>query len=300
MTDKKFFLLFLLLSSFCLIIMSASVFYALTIHPLHIKGQARIQQSQSDFEIAFVGDSSVEWAIDADLFEELSGFKTQNLGLTAEGHNFSGTYNIIRHLLNRPSGKPKYIIIMNSLTAWDNEFEIGGYCATLNQLTSQPALAAGLIEKWDCFKFKYLNLKQISMTINQLYYDYSQSNNLENKTFRNGGITWEYVVESKVLQNLGKIGATKVTELKVLDQQLIGSDVKVIYLQGPLHNQVANLFDNALSSQHDILRNLKNIEFIEHYLYPPNEDMGNSISHVSPEVKEEVTKFYFNLLEHQL
>jgi len=300
MTDKKFVLSFLLLSSFCLILMSASVFHALTLHPLYIKGQDRIQQSQSDFDIAFVGDSSVEWAIDADLFGKLSGLKTQNLGLTAEGHNFSGTYNIIRHLLNRPSGRPKYIIIMNSLTAWDNEFEIGGYCSTLNQLSSQPVLAAGLIEKWDCFKFKYLNLKQIWMTINQLYYDYSQSNKSENKTFRNGGITWESVIESTVLRNLDTIGASKVAELKMLDQHLNHSDVKVLYFQGPLHNQVANLFDDTLSQQHTILKNLKNIKFIEHYLYPSNNDMGNSISHVSPQVKDVVTTFYFTALERQL
>lgn len=299
MTDKKFVFLFLFLSSFSLIIMSASVFYALTLHPLYIKGQDRIQQSQGDFEIAFVGDSSVEWAINADLFGELSGMRTQNLGLTAEGHNFSGTYNIIRHLINRPSDKPKYIIIMNSLTAWDNEFEIGGYCSTLNQLSSKPPLGAGLIEKWDCFKFKYLNLKQIWMTIHQLYYDYSQSENLEMKTFRNGGISWKSVIESNVLANLHEVGATKVAELKLLDRQLNNSGIKVIYLQGPLHAQVADLFEDTLSEHHVILRSLKNIEFIEHYLYPPNKDMGNSISHVSPDVKDEVTKFYFTLLEHE-
>ena len=49
-----------------------------------------------------------------------------------------------------------------------------------------------------------------------------------------------------------------------------------------------------------ILNNLRNIIFINKFLYPSGENMGSSETHVKPNYKQDSTYFYYNSIKNHI
>jgi hypothetical protein len=287
----------LLFTLLLIIALSSLVGFSRTLHPLHAKSIKKIEESQHTSEVVFVGDSSLAFALDASLFSKLSNKSVSNLSLTAHGHGFSGTYNMIRHVINN-NKEVKYIVIMNAPTSWDTNFLIGGYCSTLNGLDSTQALDFELIDYTDCFKFNYFNLKSIYDTYKQRAAE-KKSKEEPLKTYQNGGKNLSK--DSKQNFTVSQINfRIKSKELKMIDEYLKDKEIKIIYVQGSLHYQMAKEYAGIINKQHQMLNELKNITFIHQYLYPKNESMGNSVSHVDVSYKEEATAFYHSIISPYL
>ncbi|MBN2783151.1 MAG: hypothetical protein JXQ66_07930, partial [Campylobacterales bacterium] len=232
------------------------------------------------------------------LFSDLIGLKTLNLSLTADAHSFGATYNMIRHTIKN-NKDVKYIIIMQTPMIWHKEFVVGGYCSTLGDLNSDKVIELNFIDRFECFKFNYLNISEVYTSMKQKAVDQIRQNH-QIPTYKNGGRDIFKEINNNKYASLSKIGKTKIDEIKMIDKYLEDKSVKVLYIQGTLHYQLSEKYKEAIAKQQEILKGLKNITFVEKYIYPKNEVMGNSENHVDISYKDESTRFYFNALREYI
>ena len=301
MNSKKFIIRTLLLTLGLTLSLSLLVHYSITTHPLYLKSQKRIVESKKNSEIVFVGDSSLGYGLDEKYFSKLMGGRTvSNLSLTAGGHSLVGTYNMIRQTLKH-NKQVKFIIIMQTPSVWNRGFVEGGYYSTLNGLDSKEVIRLKFIEdEFSSFKYNYFNINSILDTWIQKQKN-RKAKNRPIQTYKNGkrDIIQEMKID-KYIQKFRKIGKTKRDEISMIDDLVKDKGIKVIYLQGTLHYQLAKKYAKSIEEQHTILRGLKNIIFIEKYLYPKNNQMGTTVNHVDESYKKTSTEFYFNILKEYL
>jgi hypothetical protein len=95
-----------------------------------------------------------------------------------------------------------------------------------------------------------------------------------------------------------RIGETKAVELKMIDDLIAERNITTVYIQGPLHHDVYSKYHDIIEQQQALIKKtFKHITFIETYLYPQNENMGNTIDHVDKSYKNTATKFYYDHLK---
>ncbi|QDF29530.1 hypothetical protein [Halarcobacter anaerophilus] len=298
MANKRFIKLFIFLSLLSILILSQMAFLSYSKNPLAIKSQIRLEQVKKDnSQIVFVGDSSLEHGLDEKYFSTLlnNKFKVSNLALTADAHNLPATYNMIRHILTE-NKNVKYIVMMQNPSIWHTEFSQGGYCSTLGNLDNKLVKKEGLLESFGCFKYKYLNINAIRELKKQL----ERKNKKSTKTYKNGKLDIKEQLAKNKFYKFDKIANSKIKEINLIDKYLQDKNVKVYYVQGTLHYDVYKKYKDTISKQHAILKTLKNITFIEKFIYPENKKMGNSENHIAEEYKKEVTEFYFSILKKYL
>lgn len=265
--------------------------YSLLQHPLTLYSSERLDQLREDeMRVAFIGDSSLKWAIDSELFGDLAAAEVSNLALTAEGHNFSATFNMLRHLAAKQT-PPDVVVIMQGITSWDNSFEMGGFCTTLEGLSTDSVEQAELINASGCINYTYFNLRQVLSLARQIYAE-KAAVSVPPKTFTAGTLTVEEAVEGFS----GEIGSSKQREIDIINSFSANAPFKVIWVSGPLHQEVHENFAELLKRQSEMLRSASNIKVIGSSLSMPPEQMYNAVSHVDPDFKGDVTRWYFSEL----
>jgi len=293
--SKKFIKIVFGLSIVVISTMTQIIYYTTTHNSLYELSQKRINEvKNSNAEIVFIGDSSLGAGLDEKYFEKLSGKTTINLSTTAGAHNLSGSYNMIRHTIKN-NKDVKLIVIMQTPFVWYKDFAIGGYCSTLNDLDFGKEIDLKLIEKLDCIKFKYLNLASISEYIQMK--KANEAHNNEVKTYKNDGRNIVVEVRNGLHSKINNIGKTKIDEIKLIDEYVKNKNIKVVFIQGSLHEEIAKKYNSIIVEQQRILKSMENIIFVEEYLYPKNENMGDTENHVDISYKKESTYFYFEALK---
>lgn len=301
MHNKKFVLMTLFITLIMIVCLSLLVNYSITTHPLYVQSQKKIIESKKNSEIVFVGDSSLEYGLDEIYFSKLmKGKSVSNLALTAGGHSLAATYNMIRQTLKN-NKEVKTIIIMQTPSVWSTEFVEGGYYSTLNNLDSTEVINLNFIKDgFSHFKYSYLNINSIFETWTQKQKNKNAKNKVL-KTYKNGKKNvYEEMRINKYIHKLNKIGKTKIAEIEMIDNLVKNKNIKVLYVQGTLHYQLAKKYTENIKKQHHILKKLKHIVFIETYLYPRNHQMGTTLNHVDESYKKDSTKFYFDILKPYL
>lgn len=298
MSSKRFINLFIFLSIVFILVLSQLAFLSYTKNPLSIRSQERLNQvKKDDSEIVFVGDSSLKYGLNENYFQTLldNQYKVSNLALTANAHNLPATFNMIRHTIKN-NKNVKYIIIMQTPSIWYTDFSQGGYCSTLDNLDNKLVEESNLLEPLACYKYKYLNLNAIKELKKQL----EQTNRKSIKTYKNGELNINKELKNNKFYKYNNIASSKIKEIKLIDNYLQDKKIKVFYIQGTLHYDVYRQYKKTIKKQHKILKSLNNITFIEKFIYPKNEKMGNSENHIASEYKNDVTKFYYEALKEYL
>ena len=296
MKYKKFISLFFCLA-FSIVFAISQIIYISTINnPLYVLSELRVSEAQnSDAEIVFLGDSSLGACIDKNYFAELTnGIKVANLSTSADAHNLSCTYNLLRHTIEN-NKNVKLIVIMQTPMVWYKDFVLGGYCSTLSGLDFGKEIDYHLVDKTDCFKFHYSNLSAIleSATMRR-----RQATNItDTRTYRNGGRDIKKELSDGMHSHIKKIGNTKQLEVELIDGYASGLNAKVVYVQSTLHAEIAKQYSDVIAKQQQILKGMKNIAFIEKYLYPENKNMGDTENHVDDSYRKTSTEFYFSILK---
>jgi len=319
MNNKKFVLTVCLIVVVLIISLSQFINQATVNHVLYKLSQKHIKQSNKKNEIVFIGDSSLGTGINSAYFSKLSKMKVSSLPLSAGGHNLGATYNMIRHVVNN-NNELKALVIMQAPSIWNEDFNLPGFCSTLNDLDSIEAKKLKLIGSYDCFKFHYFNIRAIYDAYRQnkaeskrqenrkqrkekKISNETQNNEKENnlittvKTYKNNGVDIKLELKLNIHNRLNIIAKSKESEINMIDRYLENKNVKVLYLQGTLHNQLALKYSNSIKRQHAILKKLKNIIFIEKFLYPKNENMGDAENHVDTSYKSKSTEFYYDAIK---
>ena len=142
--------------------------------------------------------------------------------------------------------------------------------------------------------FYFLNLNSITeyLTMRKVHEKYA---NIKPWTFKNGKKTRPL---NKLQTEYLKIGETKAIELKMIDDLISETNITTVYIQGPLHYDVYSKYHEIIDRQQALIKKtFKHITFKEAYLYPQNENMGNTIDHVDKSYKDTATKFYYEHLK---
>lgn len=87
--------------------------------------EEKIAATAADAEVVFVGDSSLGNAIDADLFQELTGRSAVNLALTGSFH-YAGAYVQLKELASRPNAI-RTVVLMYAVDAPATTLSADGY-----------------------------------------------------------------------------------------------------------------------------------------------------------------------------
>ena len=294
MSNKSFLKLFFILSIITTLILFYLSFLGYSKDNLVIKSKERVEQTKDNSQIVFVGDSSLEYGLDEKYFSELTNKKVSNLALTAGAHNLSGTFNMIRNVIKN-NEKVEYIVIMQNPSIWSHDFSEGGYCSTLDSLHNEEVINNTFIYEFECFRYKYMNIKFIKKAFKK-----TKERKKQEYKYKDGSLNIHEKLSNNEFTEYEKIDSLKQKEIKMIDDYLENKNIKVFYVQGTLHEEVYWKYSEMIKMQHDILKKLKNITFIEEYLYPSNENIGDTENHVDESYKLKSTEFYYSILKNYI
>ena len=305
---KKTFVLSVLITTFILLlILTQSIHYATTNNGLYKAGQKRIQKSYEKNDVVFLGDSSLGAGIDIDYFSELASNDKIYANLAAtRREGFISTYNMIRQIVKN-NKNIKTIVMVHSPVIWTEPFSLGGYCTSIGGLNSDKIQSLGLAYKYDCIYYKYGNITALKDIFKQMK-NTKESKKINNtikidnkiKTYKNRKKNIQKELKLNAHAKYAKISLSSLIEIRMIDEYLKDKKVKVLYIQGSFHRDVYEKYKKIIQRQQQVLKSLQNIKFIEKYLYPKSQDMGDSINHVDFTYKKEATKFYFEALKDEL
>ena len=269
-------------------------------NPLSIRSKNKILETFEQNEMVLIGDSSLAAGIDEQYLSSLTGLTISRLNLSATGHNFAATYNLIRHAITNNENL-QYIVIMQSPSAWQYGFQQAGYCSTLGTLDSKSVINAGLIDRWTCLKLKHLSIAQIYSTLAQRIYEYIFNEKITYiATYKNGGLNISKDLSQNKFKGLENINSDKYKIIALINDLQIKGFPKILYLQGALHSELHKKYLTHIERHHNIINSYQNIQLVESYLYPKNENMGNSENHVDTSFQRQATDFYFKALKSHL
>lgn len=250
------------------------------------------------FHTIIVGDSSAGNAIDAEYFQELSGYRTVNLALTGNfGHE--GSYNMIRQTLKKHP--LKNIIIMHSLYAWKGDFSYQGYIDTASglsipnmkplflkyhlllrtiKLKSDPKEIVWFVKY--IFKKAYLPMEN----------DYIKQ---KEEKFSSNSKSSETITDISP-----DIHETRRVAIKLIDSLCEENRIRCIYAHGPIHNSAVENSRTSIEQINKVLNDSISLIPVRRIFSYPSSKIGDSEDHIDPKFKKQVTKEYYETIAHLL
>ncbi len=266
----------------------------------------KIKQARG-IDTLIVGDSSAGNAIDAAHFSELSGRSTMNVALT-------GSFGLPGSLIMMDKAfeehpEIKNIIIIHAVEIWSKPFPEPGVFE----------LARGRdLKRWAPFvehpSMRYIEysvkLNNIVQAISNIFFQTSLATHIPSEILqrRVGVILFDYIQQQrKTFSNGQKKLTSDVLDglVDVRNQQVYleidawcgERNVYCLYLHGPLLEDVHTNSLGFIEKINDFLA-LKSLHIRPFPEVPYYEagDMGDSINHVLPSRKKDVTRGYFNMV----
>ena len=251
--------------------------------------------SNPDFEVLFVGDSSLGNAIDAEQFFKLSGKKCLNLALTGL-YGFAGAYNMVKRAI---SPSVKTVVLMVSLDMLKRKVSYEGYLMTLRKAKDIWELSK--IEKIRLLA-SFLELVTSPINLMRILKNYIGLNSRQN-TIKN-----DYIKQKSTSAQADKthgysavFNADKTAFLKKLNKYCQDHQVQLIYIQGPILAIIGKNSNEYISAINKLLASaLPNMVFVKNIMLIEEDHVGDSIDHVHPKFKKAYTEKYYILIKPHL
>tara|TARA_A100001015_G_C15043282_1_gene741413 strand:- start:237 stop:1226 length:990 start_codon:yes stop_codon:yes gene_type:complete len=252
--------------------------------------------SSKDVEMIFVGDSSLGNAIDAEYFSDLSGIQTLNLALTGTSYGLLGSYNMIRHSVERQPIKTA--IIMQSLDIFSEKVSHIGYFHTLTGLVAPDEIPINISTYFDV----YFNIG----IFYGIFKDWKSSNPngmiaevIDNDYIKQGPKMDLSSMDSEITQaewQLDSIIKDRFVALKLIADYCKKNGINCIFTTSPHLEQackdnpdyIAKIMNLSISS---------GINTLPNQVCYPSSHVGDSLNHVNKEVKRVYTELYYNKLQ---
>ena len=258
------------------------------------KQMEKIGSSQATIKTIIVGDSSAGNAIDAEFFGELSGSETLNLSVTA-------TYGIISSLniakqarLQHP--EIKNVIIVQALNIWDRPFSREGFYKTESNINTDD-IGSDFFStyKWiDRIEYKlgYRWLRRFTKYSLGTRPETVISNDYikqDNETYRNGKLR-----EPEEGLPVKNIKPRKKDVFLIFDDYCAEMELNCVFIHGPIHENIyINTDEEYFEQIFNVIDSSKTI-YSSHTVFSiPNENMGDSQSHIDITHKPEMTQRYY-------
>lgn len=241
-----------------------------------------------------MGDSSAGNAIDHELFSSLTGTEAINLALTG-AWGVEATLNLAK-MANSKSENITSIVFIFTPTTWaidlkpESVLPFNNFESTFRWASLEEVLVHYLSPTWTTrvlpealrekkrFEWKITDEHDYLEQLPQRYHDGSLP--------LSANANFDYLTFSE----------SKKEELKRLNSFCEKLTIRCYLLNGPLHRAVANRSRLFLPSVTEyIASNTTALEYIQAQNLFPNGYMGDSLSHIDPSAKHNVTKHYANL-----
>jgi hypothetical protein len=247
-------------------------------------------------DIVFVGDSSLGNGIDAKYFTDLSGLTTANLALSGS-YGLGGSLNMIHRVLKN-GDHPKAVVIMQSITTMTKSHAFAGYffsAPPLSKLSLPPDKILEIYLNLGAAKQilrqlmrKGLHIKQPAITNDYLEQRWSPNQPAE-------------IIEAKLKPLLpDMIAEGQLEYLAQIANLCRSSRLICIYAHGPVYEgycQEARAYLERL----DTKIRLTGLHVLSGTpVCLEQNEIGDSIDHVKPDLKQVFTRRYFELFRKTL
>lgn len=240
----------------------------------------KIKNKNNYVKNIFLGDSSLGNAINAKIFDEVSGEETLNLALWGNA-SFAGAYALLKKI-NITS--EQNVIIVSSLDVWRRAPEDQIY----QQITSNFSFKSKL-------NFTFKNIFNYSLNKHRLNWYFDERK--KKKYLLN-----DYIVqrENVILKknNFQKINYKKIKYLNKIFDFCDKKKINCLYVHGPIFEEHCK--DNKslhYINKIKLLLNNNKIKNLETIFCMKKEQMGDSDDHINPKFKDQFTKNFYNLLQ---
>lgn len=248
-----------------------------------------------------LGDSSLGHAIDANLFERLSGERTINLALNGD-FGFAGTYNLLRATLRR--NQVKNVIIMNTLDIMRRDVEYDGYLLSAGRegVFSRDFglnfhLAQRFLERMFSIRealrgFKMLvGLYDLRAETPRMVNDFWEQNMDEHE---------EVISRPREPLDPKSIPRHKTYFLSLTASLCRANGLNCLFVYGPVletHCRISRAYIKAATARIAAT----GIEVVSGMpLCVPPTEVGDTMDHIAPPYKDEYTRRYYHLLAPKL
>ena len=232
----------------------------------------------------FLGDSSLGNAINAKIFEELSGEKSVNLALYGNA-SFEGAYALIQNIKSK---KNQNIFIVTSLDVWNRSPSPFSYDLVMSHINFTNKI-----------KFLFFNIFNYNLNIERLKW-YLKKNE-EYNFFDN-----DYILQKKnkdfKKNEFKKIKPERIKFLIEILNFCQKNQLNCVYIHGPIYDEHC-LDKNSVKYINEVKYILKKnrIKSFNHIFCMKKNELGDSDDHINPNFKNEFTKiFYSNILKNKL
>ncbi|HAI68205.1 MAG TPA: hypothetical protein DCM38_02075 [Gammaproteobacteria bacterium] len=253
-----------------------------------------------------LGSSAAGNTFNAKDFTTLSQQKTLNLALTGS-FGFVGIFNMLQRI-HQQYPELKNVIIMPSLVRWSQElrdesiFEISSDYKFIQQLQQNKVVDDLSLE----YLSYYINLKEIYWFA-RWYFNYK----IMGKPFYK--IENDYWAQKRRKYSNGLLKVSKLRNRKLSDtiqssKQIVykmmvtfceQKALNCIFVHGPTHTQIIENSPSQIQKINQFLEanQTKNFIGITRMIGVENAKMGDSINHIDPSIKDQMTRLYFTMLE---
>jgi len=263
-------------------------------HKLYAYQINKLNKNQSNIDTIFIGDSSLGQAINADLFNTISGLKSINLALTGL-YGLAGSYNMIKKATKL--NQVKNVILMQTLDLISRPVAYDGYLYSMENFDDFVELTFNekilLIKTSINILFSFTNLKRI---IHFFPVQERLKYTIENDYMKQVTIK----DRKKKYKNIRiHINKDKIIFLHKIVSYCNQHRINLIYIHGPHLNNINNQSRQDIQDVNAIIKST-GVNFInKSYFFSPQQ-MGDSLDHIYPDFKDQITEEYFNYIKNDL
>ena len=259
-------------------------------------------KNTKDVDTIFLGDSSLGDGINAELWSKLSHKKALNLGLTGN-FGYEGAYNILQTLLFE-GHNPKNLIIFFE----PKQITMGVSSLSLAQTSPYKTKnESQFIENMKMFWLLNISKDGVIFNIKKIF-DNSQKVD-DQMLFENDFMIQKPTKREKnrfdfssvkFTLSVNDINPKKIYYLEKINEICRKYKINCIYVHGPVAEQFCNWMVDFKPKAEEFISK-SGLKIVNNSpICPPSEDMGDTINHIHPEMKDHYTKKYYKIINPYL
>lgn len=241
----------------------------------------QVAKINKNYDVVFLGDSSLGHAINSNLWSELSDKPSLNMALTGN-FSFAGAYAILEEIIDKKK-EVKTLVIVNNVYAWQENIKYTGY---------------EYIKKQNNFFLKYINyIDKNIFEIKNFYYQLIIKKN--KKKFLNLIVNDFMKFGKKITKDanytfeINLFNEDKSFYLKKIINLCSKFNIECFYFHGPIYENLCTELNFAFIKRINNELSDLGIKFDPNINCLNHDQIGDTVYHTSANYKNIMTKIYY-------
>lgn len=256
-------------------------------------------ENAKDVDTIFLGDSSLGNAINAELWEDLSGRKSLNLALTG-AYGYEGAYIMLLNAISK-NKIPKNVILFFEPQQMLGNISYISFLKSPQNFEQQIPLHQKILLYWK-MNMNPESLREKLNTLLTVKKDKNRKINFANDYMAQNHSTrsTKRFYDLREEKTANDLNPEKFKYLKKINDLCKDHNIRCSYIHGPIIKKTCKkLIEFTKAGEIHIKKT--GIDFIENNFYcTPNIDMGDTATHLHPQVKDKYTKKYFEIISSKI